>query len=166
MLFVVGRFFVSEITQEAKIEPASGAGLGGAGKPAFGWTLSNQSGQKVKLSEFLDKPAVITFWATWDRAAENQFRVLDEYITKFGEKDAVIITVNSQEEPAAVANFLARGGYRVRTVFDEDGAVGELYGARNLPTTFFVDKEGVIIRKEARPLTLSELRNRIVLLLQ
>jgi len=164
LLFVVGRFFISEVTQEVKIIPAPEAGFSEVGRLAPLWVLSDQSGQKVKFSGFLGKPAVIIFWATWNKDAENQFRTLDEYVAKFGEKDAIIVTMNSQEDSAAVANFLARGGYKVRVVFDEQGAVGELYGVRNLPTTFFVDKEGVIMGKEVRLLSLSELRDKIVIL--
>ena len=43
-----------------------------------------------------------------------------------------------------VANFIKRGGYKLNILLDLDGAVSELYGARNLPVTYFIDKKGII----------------------
>ena len=73
----------------------------------------------------------------------DQIKILDDHLAKNGEALFKIIAISSQEDRSAVANFINRGGYRVQILLDETGEVGGKYEARNLPATYFIDKNGI-----------------------
>lgn len=115
------------------------------GKNAPYFDLPNTKGDHVRLSDFIDGPVVIVFWATWESAATDQIQILDSYIAEHKNNElAKIIIINSQEEKSIVSAFLRRGGYQVETLYDMSGGVTDAYEARSLPTTFFIDRDGII----------------------
>ncbi len=64
----------------------------------------------------------------------------------YEEQGFVIVAVNAtlQDNPADIAAFVAEYGLSFPVVLDKDGAVNQLYQVRSLPTSFFIDKEGMI----------------------
>jgi len=149
LLNFAGRVLISEVIREVTIdkrEEPSDAKLG-ISAPYF--ELENLDGKKVKITDFLDKPLVLMFWTAWNGASADQIKILDDFQKSDFNQPLIevglhIITINSQEDKSIVANFVSRGGYKVETLLDESGAVTELYGARNLPVAYFIDKDGVI----------------------
>lgn len=144
-LNMLGRFFISEITQEpAFVEQATVANDIGLGKPAPHFELLDLAGTEMKSSDFLGSPTVLTFWTTWNLASADQIKIFHEYITERKEKLFKIITISSQEDKSAVSSFINRGAYTVDVLLDEAGEATEAYKARNLPTTYFIDKHGIV----------------------
>ena len=69
---------------------------------------------------------------------------MDDYLSENGENLFKIITINNQEDRSTVFNFIERGGYKIRVLLDQSGQAGESYKIKTLPTTYFLDKAGVI----------------------
>lgn len=144
LLNLAGNPFIREITREATVERGEESVDPRVGKSAPHFAVPDLGGVQTPLSDFLGSPVILTFWTTWNREAADQIRILDLYLAERGEALAKVIAVNSQEDRSVVASFMRRGGYRVRVLLDEKGEVGERYGARNLPRTYFIDSNGVI----------------------
>lgn len=144
LLSLFGRQIIREVTQEVAIdEEAAQFGIAvGEMPPPF--QLSDTEGGSTALVDFLGRPLVLTFWTTWNSMAADQIAIFDMYLTEHDRGLFEIVTVNNQEDKSVVSNFIQRGGYRVQVLLDEDGAIGELYEARSLPLTYFIDKEGVV----------------------
>jgi len=146
LLSIVGRFFITEVVQEVEIKDASTKIFGTTiGEEAPHWELVNLDGKMFKTAEFLGRPVVLTFWSTWNQYSADQIRVLDNYLSVNQDSLAVIVTINSQEDRSAVSQFIKRGEYDVPVLLDESGAVSEEYRIKALPTTYFLDSDGIIV---------------------
>lgn len=143
LLRSLGGLFISEVVQDLNIEQSDSATSDVEQKAPY-FELENLKGEQVKLSDFLGKPLVITFWTTWNLDAVDQLKIIDTEVLKERKDVFEVIAVNSQEDRSSVANFVERGGYDVVVLLDISGAVSGEYKARNLPVTYFVDSEGVI----------------------
>lgn len=162
LLSRVGDSFISEVVQQSPIEeiqenieesPVPVFGVSGAnkevnksmGKPAPYFKLSDLKSASIQSTDFLGTPIIVTFWTTWNLASADQIKIFHEYITERKEELFTIITISSQEDKSAVSSFINRGAYTVDVLLDEVGEATEAYKARNLPTTYFIDKNGIVL---------------------
>ena len=118
-------------------------GLVGSRAPDF--DLPDIEGTHVRMSDFTDTPLIITFWSTWNSDALNQLQILDSFAAdEKGRGLVAAIAIDSQEERSLARTYVRRGGYRLPTLVDSLGSVGDAYGVNSLPMTYFVDRSGII----------------------
>lgn len=55
-----------------------------------------------------------------------------------------ILAVSVQEEPSVVRTFLAQNSFTFPIALDPNGEAAQLYGIRGIPTTFIVDRKGIL----------------------
>jgi len=114
------------------------------GKYAPDFLLPDLDGVKVRLSDLRGKPVVLNFWATWCGYCVDEMPLLQEiHDTKAGE-GLVILAVNDGETGARAEEFMQTNGYSFKVLLDRFQDVIPFYKVRGLPTTFFIDPEGVI----------------------
>jgi peroxiredoxin len=115
----------------------------GVGNIAPDFTLLNLEGEEISLSDFRGKHVYLNFWATWcsfcDMEMPDLQRVYDE------NDDMVVLGVNVMEKLDEVKPYVEENGLTFPVVLDEEGMMGSLYLVRGMPTTYFIDKEGVIL---------------------
>ena len=140
LLSIVGGRFVGEVTQGAILTSTSSTIIA-IDSPATTFSLPDGLGGVVSLAEFKSSPVLLLFWASWNNQSLDQVHILSGVNIPPG---VVVLTVNTQEDPAKARSALERGKYNIKVVYDENGSIGELYGAKNLPALFFIDKEGNI----------------------
>jgi hypothetical protein len=108
--------------------------------------LSDLNNGRIKSSGFINKPLVIVFWASWNVESANQLKIMDDYVLSNSKNNLIsVISINSQEDMSVAKSFMRRGGYDIPTGVDANGGTTEDYHIKSLPTTFFVDKDGVIV---------------------
>ena len=56
----------------------------------------------------------------------------------------VVLAVNSQEGAATVRNFIESNGFSFPVLLDPNGEVMDRYHVRALPTSFIIDRNGMI----------------------
>lgn len=113
------------------------------GRLAPDFTLTNLQGEEVSLSDYRGKIVFINFWATWCGFCDKEmpdFQKLSEE-----NDDLVILAVDVMEDKKIVENYIEKGGYDFEVVLDEDGKVAMTYLVSPLPTTYFIDKEGILL---------------------
>jgi len=145
LLNIAGRFLIQEVTQDIFISEQADKSIGiNIGKKAPYFELVDLVGGHVNLSELSGEPLIIVFWSSWNPIAADQIKILDDYLSSNKDELFKIITINNQEKRSTVLNFLRRGGYSVQVLLDETGSIGEQYKIKNLPTTFFINQNGVV----------------------
>ena len=60
-------------------------------------------------------------------------------------EDLVVLAVNVMEEKDIVQEYIDEGGYDFEVVLDKDGAVTRTYLVGGFPTSYFIDKEGILL---------------------
>ncbi len=139
--------------------PERGAPLN-VGDTAHNFSLSNLDGQQVTLAEFQGKPVVINFWATWCPPCRLEMPEFQRAYEAYQEDDLVILAVNAAEQPEVVRSFFYdQMGYTFTPLLDEEGQVGEAYGAIGLPSTFFVNATGEVTAVHRGALSQTQLQN-------
>jgi cytochrome c biogenesis protein CcmG/thiol:disulfide interchange protein DsbE len=122
------------------------------GHPAPDFALTTLEGEKFQLSMQRGTPVVLNFWATWCPPCRAELPELTAASQRYAGQVA-IVGINQAEAPATVANFAQKVGLRFRVPMDQQGAVSRVYGVRSLPTTFFIDRAGIIRQIQNGPLT-------------
>lgn len=138
-------------TNEPQTQP-----LVGYAAPTF--SLRTLDDADFTLDETLAKPVVINFWATWCGPCREEMPALQAAAERF-EGEVHFVAVNQAEPPATVQEFVDEFGLTFTIPMDEEQTVADQYNVSGLPTTYFVDRHGVIQRVwlgEMNSVTLAE----------
>ena len=127
-----------------------------AGTSAPDFTLPDQEGDDVSLSDFRGSPVVLYFYPKADTpGCTTQARGIRDHRVDYEAAGAVVLGV-SPDPVAAVKKFADKQSLNFRLLADEDHAVCELYGVwaeksmygrtfwGALRATFIVDEQGVV----------------------
>jgi peroxiredoxin len=112
--------------------------------PAPGFSLVNLDGQKIQLSDFLGRPVIVNFWASWCPPCRAEMPAFQDIFTEYEDQGIVFLAVNSQESRANALDFARSNALTFTILLDEDGEVSNLYRVLALPATFFINRNGQI----------------------
>lgn len=114
-----------------------------AGYLAPEFALSSTIGEEVKLSDHRGRPVVLNFWASWCPPCRAEIPHFQEANVKYNGR-AVILGVDQGEPLTVVADFGSAFGVSYPLLLDGDNTVNRKYNIVALPTTVFVDANGVV----------------------
>lgn len=112
------------------------------------FTVTDLEGNEVHLSDFLGKPVVLNFWASWCGPCKSEMPDFEEIYAEYGD-DIHFVMVNatdgSRETVDAASSFIAEQGYTFPVYYDTEYDASITYGVTALPTTYFIDAEGYLV---------------------
>ena len=114
------------------------------GAQAYSFALNDLQGNPVLLSDFRGKSVMINFWATWCGPCRAEIPAMVELYDERRDQGFEILAVNVAENPANVAGFVERFDMRFPVLLDRTGKVAVAYRVRGMPTSIFVDEQGII----------------------
>lgn len=109
------------------------------------FTVYDTDGNEVHLSDFVGKPVVINFWATWCTYCKMHMPVFEEAYQTYGEKIHFLminLTDGSRDTEESASAYIEEQGYTFPVYYDTDYSAAATYGASSIPITFFIDAEG------------------------
>jgi peroxiredoxin len=131
--------------------PAGGTTQGAIPAPQKGFlapdfALETAEGETVRLSELRGRPVVVNVWTSWCPPCREEMPALERVHQAYQEQGVVILGLNStsQDVRENALAFAGEQGLSFPIVFDEEGEATRLYQVRALPTTFFIDANGII----------------------
>ena len=129
------------------------ANTGGAPPPspregfsAPDFTLDLLDGGQVTLSDLRGKAVLINFWATWCPPCRAEMPAIEAVYRSHKDLGLEVLAVNitNQDDQAAAAAFVEELELTFPVPLDRTGAVSASYNLRGLPSTYFIDRHGVI----------------------
>ena len=101
-------------------------------------------GDEVRLSDYRGSAVVLNFWATWCRPCRSEMPQFVQASDDLKDEGLVVIAVNMQEGRGVAQPFADDYGMDFPVAIDRDGEVGDEFRILGLPTTYFIDRDGVI----------------------
>jgi thiol-disulfide isomerase/thioredoxin len=111
--------------------------------PAPDFTLDSLEGDSLQLTSFRGTPVLINFWATWCAPCLLEMPNIQKYYEKYPGQFEVL-AVNAGETEQTVQRFVDDLGVNFKILLDPDVKIQELYHIKGYPTTYIVDKDGII----------------------
>jgi len=117
------------------------------GQPAPDFQLQSLEGQPVSLNDLKGKPVLINFWATWCGPCVYEMPFLQEVYDEWSGKGLMLLAINIGEGSSEVKGFMQNYNLSLPVLLDIEKDVFQRYNIIGIPTTFFIDKDGIIQEK-------------------
>jgi thiol-disulfide isomerase/thioredoxin len=118
------------------------------GRPAPDFSLPDLDDQPYQLSQFRDRVVILDFWATWCGPCKLAMPLVNKVHLEYQDKGLVVLGINleGRDKNQWVKKFIEESGHQF--VILQGGMMGvgidQVYGVTGIPTTFVIDKQGVI----------------------
>ena len=114
-------------------------------------------GNPISLEQFQGRPVLVYFWASWCTICK-----LEQGAINAIKKDWPVITIAMQSGNAKdIDQYLKENDLDWPVIADPDGSLAQRYGVRGVPSSFILDKDGVIHFRESGYTTSYGLRLRL-----
>ncbi|TFB23103.1 redoxin domain-containing protein [Filobacillus milosensis] len=132
------------------------------GDVAPDFQLETLEGEQVKLSDFRGKKVFINFWATWCPPCRAEMPHMQDFYDKYGD-DVVVLAVNAtgtETNVEKVKKFVKDYELTFPILLDRTNEVNMRFEALSLPTTYFINTEGVIqLQRKVGPMSYEEMES-------
>jgi peroxiredoxin len=123
-------------------EGETSAPLQGALAPDF--KLAGVDGHSRQLDALRGKPVLVNFWATWCEPCRLEMPAIQARYQRFHEAGLEVLAVDFDEPKTEVVSFGDELGLTFPLLLDPGGKVQSLYQVRGYPSSFFIDRAGVV----------------------
>lgn len=106
--------------------------------------LDTLDGSKFDISANKGKIVVLDFWATWCEPCVRALQMVTEVTSTFKNKDVVLLSINVQESPDKINEFMNKTNITAPVGLDQDGEVAAKFQVRGIPQTVVIGKDGKI----------------------
>ena len=129
-------------------EPLTGlSGITMVNRPAPDFTITTFKGDKISLGELRGKPVVINFWASWCPPCREEAPLLEHTWRVYKGRGVAFIGVDIQDKKEDALAYIREFDITYPNGPDPTGEISIDYGVSGLPVTFFVSRDGKIIRR-------------------
>lgn len=114
----------------------------------YSFTLKDNKGNDVTLSEYKGKTVVLNFFATWCTYCKMELPSLEEINST---RDDIVIflvatpDIGNEGSKEYIESFMEENGYSMTVLYDDTGEVVSKYNVSGLPTSFFFKPDGSVL---------------------
>jgi cytochrome c biogenesis protein CcmG/thiol:disulfide interchange protein DsbE len=114
------------------------------GQPAPEIDLTTLDGERVTLSSLQGRPVLINFWATWCMPCREEFPLMVKAYADHSDADLEILGIIHDDAAEGARAFAADEDASWPMLLDPDDVAWNDYLGVGMPTSFFVDAEGIV----------------------
>jgi thiol-disulfide isomerase/thioredoxin len=117
-----------------------------AGFAAPDFTLKTPGGEEYTLSELKGNAVLVNLWATWCPPCRAEMPAIEKMYQEYKDQGFVVLAADMtyQDDPANVAPFIKKYNLTFPILLEETGDVGAAYQLRSLPSSYFINRAGII----------------------
>jgi thiol-disulfide isomerase/thioredoxin len=144
------------------------------GTPAPEFELKDLAGNKISLESYRGKAVLINFWATWCGPCRLETPWIVELRQKYAAQGFEVLGVDTEGDDldkndkagwakatAAAGKFVAEEKIPYPVLLDGDSISHDYGGLDNLPTSYFVDRKGVVVAAQVGLTSESDIESKI-----
>jgi len=116
------------------------------GKKAPGFTAKSIDGKDINLSAYQGKVVLLDFWASWCIPCRDEFPFLIKFYRENQKEEFIILAVNIDDNIENMHKFVDKNfaNHVFPIIYDGEKEIPPLYELESMPTTVFIDKNGII----------------------
>jgi len=167
LALLLGSCEAAPVQQDAQTAPVQQTTQTEAELQIPDFTVYDVEGNAYKLSDFVGKPIVLNFWATWCSPCQMEMPDFNEKYLEL-EDQVQFLMINStdgvQDTVEKASALIAEKGYQFPVFYDTDQQAVTMYQITALPTTYFIDADGNLVTGARGMLSAEDLQKGIDLI--
>lgn len=130
------------------------------------FTVVDENGNSVKLSDYFGKPIVLNFWATWCYYCKEEMPDFDAAYRDNPDIQFLMVNVTdgNRETMEIAKDYVSQKGFSFPVLYDTNLEAASTYGATGLPMTVFITKDGKLFTYASGMLSAENLKKGIDLI--
>lgn len=110
------------------------------------FTLDSLDGGQFTLSDLRGQIVLVNLWASWCLPCRAEMPAIERVYRSYKDLGLEVLAVNAtnQDSVDAARAFVQERGLTFPVLLDRAGSVSTAYNLRGLPSSFFIDRQGVI----------------------
>jgi len=116
------------------------------GEKALPFTLELLDGKQIQLGNYAGKGLVITFMSSWCPCSNETMPLMKQAYSKHQNDQIVFLMVGIQDSRSKFEKFVKKWDVPFSAGYDKGDRIAKDYGVSSPPTTFFIDKKGIVKR--------------------
>ena len=134
-------------------ESGAGRGGGGAGSeagnqvgaPVPALRVESLSGKKIEVASYRGRVLLLDVWASWCGPCKQELPMLDAMARRLKSQGVEVLAVSVDQERANVDKFLkGHGKWALTIAHDPAGAIAERLQPDKMPTSYVIDRAGIV----------------------
>jgi len=116
------------------------------------FTLELFDGNTLALSDLRGQPVVVNFWASWCPTCREEAADLEKVWRDYKDRGVVFVGVDVSDTRQDALDYIKEFDITYSNGPDPGKKIYDAYGVTGFPETFFVNRQGIIVRKYVGPL--------------
>lgn len=134
-----------------------GVHSGGELRPAI--SVTSRSGQRITSDSLRGRAVLVNVWATWCAPCRVEMPALQQIADRYASEGLVVLGLSVDRGPAEdVDAFLTERGITYPVAIVDAETIAALGGVRGYPTSFLIDRSGVVRHRVLGPIGVVSLR--------
>ncbi len=98
----------------------------------------------ISLGAYRGKVVYLDFWASWCAPCRTALPAIEKLRTEFPAQDFQVIAVNVDTDVEKALRLMAEHKIGYPSAADPDGVLPETFGLKTMPTSYLIDRAGVV----------------------
>ena len=137
---VAGSFVYKEVTRVG--EP----GVINIGQQAPDFSIKDQSGKQIKLSDYRGKVVFLNIWGTWCLPCIQEMPEMETLYQAYKDRKFQMLAISIDNDWKEVNEFYKEKNLTLPSFLDPGRQIASLYKVYKYPETFLIDANGYVVK--------------------